>query len=112
LGRDKFKMSFMGVKFDQFLSKTGHKKNRRFVIFRGRFLSFWTDFGAIGIYRKTGPTKSTVLGPGPPPGKSIKFIDFYRFLSILGSSIQPEKASVKSASTPYPPQKVNFMVFL
>jgi hypothetical protein len=28
---------------------------------------------------------------------------------ILGSSIEPEKASAKSASTPYPPQKVNFI---
>jgi hypothetical protein len=31
---------------------------------------------------------------------------------ILGSSIEPEKPSVKSASTPYPPQKVIFMPFL
>jgi hypothetical protein len=28
---------------------------------------------------------------------------------ILGPSIEPEKASVKSASTPYPPWKVNFI---
>jgi hypothetical protein len=31
---------------------------------------------------------------------------------ILGPSIEPEKPSVKSASTPYPPQKVNFIEFL
>jgi hypothetical protein len=37
---------------------------------------------------------------------------FYRFLPFLGSSIEPEKASAKSASTPYPPQKVNFMGYL
>jgi hypothetical protein len=36
----------------------------------------------------------------------MKFIDFSPFLTILGSSIQPEKASVKSASTPYPPEKM------
>jgi hypothetical protein len=42
----------------------------------------------------------------------MKIIEIYRFLSILGSSIEPEKASAKSASTPYPPQKVNFMWFL
>jgi hypothetical protein len=30
----------------------------------------------------------------------------------LGSSIEPEKASVKSASTPYPPWKVKFIVIL
>jgi hypothetical protein len=35
---------------------------------------------AIGIYRKTGPTKSTVLGPGPPPGENYKI---YRFLTIF-----------------------------
>jgi hypothetical protein len=31
---------------------------------------------------------------------------------ILGPSIEPEKASVKSASTPYPPKKDDFMVIL
>jgi hypothetical protein len=40
----------------------------------------------------------------------MKFIDFYDILTILGSSIEPEKPSVKSASTPYPPSKVNFIV--
>jgi hypothetical protein len=43
------------------------------------------------------------LGPDPPPGENMKFIEIYRFLWILGSSIEPEKPSVKSASTPYPP---------
>jgi hypothetical protein len=42
----------------------------------------------------------------------MKFIENYRFLSILGSSIEPEKPSVKSASTANPPQKVEIMVFL
>jgi hypothetical protein len=51
------------------------------------------------------------LGPDPPPEISMKFIDFYAFLVILGSSIEPEKASAKSASTPYPPRKVKFMLF-
>jgi hypothetical protein len=110
-GRDKLKNRFMGVKSDQILSKTGVEKNRRFVIFWCPFLTFWTDFVAIGIYRKTGPTKSTVLGPRPPPGKSIKFIDFLPFLPFWGPSIEPEKASLKSASTANPPQKVNFIGF-
>jgi hypothetical protein len=96
-------MSFMGVDFDQKTHFLAIEKNRRFVIFRAPFLTFWTDFDAIGIYRKTGPTKSTVLGPRPPPGENIKFIDFSLFFMILGPSIQPKKASVKSASTPYPP---------
>jgi hypothetical protein len=42
----------------------------------------------------------------------MKFIENYRFLTILGSSIEPEKPSVKSASTPYPPSKVNFIEVL
>jgi hypothetical protein len=98
-----YKIHFMGVKIDEKMSKTGVEKSRRFAFFWGRFLSFWTENVAIGIYRKTGPTKSTVLGPGPPPGIFIKFIDFYRFFAFLGSSIEPEKPSAKSASTPYPP---------
>jgi hypothetical protein len=52
------------------------------------------------------------LGPDPPPGENVIFIEIYRFLTILGPSIEPEKASAKSASTPYPPQKENFMVNL
>jgi hypothetical protein len=36
------------------------------------------------------------------------FIEFYRFLSILGPSIEPEKPSVKSASTANPPLKSEF----
>jgi hypothetical protein len=68
------------------MSKFEHEKNRRFVTFLVRFSLYGTDFDAIGIYRKTGPTKSTVLGP-----------------------IEPEKASLKSASTANPPQKVKFI---
>jgi hypothetical protein len=52
------------------------------------------------------------LGPDPPPEKKMKFIDFYDILMILGPSIEPEKASAKSASTPYPPQKVKFIAIL
>jgi hypothetical protein len=39
----------------------------------------------------------------------MKFIDFLPFFTILGPSIEPEKASVKSASTVNPPSKVKFM---
>jgi hypothetical protein len=52
------------------------------------------------------------LGPTPPPGEKWKIIDFYAFFTILGSSIEPEKPSVKSASTANPPQKVIFIVNL
>jgi hypothetical protein len=65
--------------------------------------------GAIGIYRKTAPTKSTVLGPDPPPENFDKFIEFLVIFTILGPSIEPEKPSVKSASTPYPPKKDVFI---
>jgi hypothetical protein len=58
-----------------------------------------------GFIEKQAPQKALCLGPDPPPGETIKFIDFLPFLSILGSSIEPEKPSVKSASTPYPPPK-------
>jgi uncharacterized membrane protein YgcG len=68
MGRYKLKIHFMGVKNDQKLSNLGLRKSRRFVIFLPRFLSFWTENVAIGIYRKTGPTKSTVLGPRGGPG--------------------------------------------
>jgi hypothetical protein len=37
-----------------------------------------TQNESIGIYRKTGPTKSTVLGPGPPPWREV---EIYRNLS-------------------------------
>jgi hypothetical protein len=42
----------------------------------------------------------------------MKFIDFSRFFTILGPSIEPEKVEVKSASTANPPQKVDFIAFL
>jgi hypothetical protein len=80
MGRYKLKIHFMGVKNDQKLSNLGLRKSRRFVIFLPRFLSFWTENVAIGIYRKTGPTKSTVLGPRPPPWD---FHKIYRFLAIF-----------------------------
>jgi hypothetical protein len=99
----------MGVNFHQKCRNSGFEKSGRFVIFWTRFLSFLSILAPIEIYRKTGPTKSTVLGPRPPPGKFIKFIDFSAFLMILGPSIEPEKPSVKSASTANPPQKVKFM---
>jgi hypothetical protein len=92
-----------GVVFDQNCRKKWFEKSGRFVIFWTPFLSFLSLLGPIAIYRKTAPTKSTVLGPDPPPGNFNKFNGFYRFFTILGPSIEPEKPSVKSASTPYPP---------
>jgi hypothetical protein len=71
---------------------------------------FWSDFDDFllksdlyGFIEKQAPQKALCLGPDPPPGEKWIFIKIYRFLVILGSSIEPEKPSVKSASTPYPP---------
>jgi hypothetical protein len=38
-----------------------------------------------------------------------KFYRFLLFFGKFGPSIEPEKASLKSASTPYPPQKEKFI---
>jgi hypothetical protein len=77
---------------------------------------FWSIFDFIdpkselyGFIEKQAPQKALCLGPDPPPGENMKFIDFSSFLSILGPSIEPEKPSVKSASTANPPSKVNFI---
>jgi hypothetical protein len=37
----------------------------------------------IGIYRKTAPTKSTVLGADPPPWRKV---NFYRFFMIFAKN--------------------------
>jgi hypothetical protein len=65
-----------------------------------------------GFIEKQAPQKALGVGPDPPPGRKSKFIDFLVIFMILGPSIEPEKPSVKSASTPYPPWKVIFMVDL
>jgi hypothetical protein len=74
---------------------------------------FWSDFhfmGPIlalyGFIEKQPPQKALCLGPDPRLGEDINFSVIYRFLPKIGPSIEPEKPSVKSASTPYPPQKV------
>jgi hypothetical protein len=60
----------------------------------------------LEFIEKRPPQKALCLGPPPPPWREVKFIDFLRFLPKIGPSMQPEKPSLKSASTPYPPQKV------
>jgi hypothetical protein len=62
------------------VSNLAIEKSGRFVIFLVDFSLYGTDFDAIGIYRKTAPTKSTVLGPGPPPWEKD---EIYRFLMIF-----------------------------
>jgi hypothetical protein len=46
-----------------------------------------------------------VLGPGPPPGIFNKFYRFLPIFTFFDPSIEPEKLSPKSASTPYPPSE-------
>jgi hypothetical protein len=65
------------------MSKNRFEKSWRFVIFSVAFWRILIQKWLIGIYRKTGPTKSTVLGPRPPPWEKVKiyrklwfFIDF------------------------------------
>jgi hypothetical protein len=70
------KCHFLGKKS----SNLSIEKNRRFVKISGRFLTFWIVLGRYRIYRKSGPTKSTVLGPGPPPWE---FIEIYRKNTIF-----------------------------
>jgi hypothetical protein len=60
----------------------------------------------IGFIEKQPPQKALCLGPDPPPGENMKFIEIYRILPKIGPSIEPEKPSPKSASTANPPQKV------
>jgi hypothetical protein len=108
LGRDKFKNTFYGVHFDQIFWKNRIGKSRRFVIFLTRFFTFGTENDAIGIYRKTGPTKSTVLGPRPPPWE---FDDFYWNLSIftvLGAFNRAGKSVSKIGIYALPPLKSEF----
>jgi hypothetical protein len=64
-----------------------------------------------GFIEKQAPQKALCLGPDPPPGKTINFIDFYAFLRFWGPSIEPEKRSLKSASTANPPQNDHFIGF-
>jgi hypothetical protein len=81
-----------------------------------KFRSIFDFIGSIltllGFIEKQAPQKALCLGPDPPPEKKWNFIDFLRFLLILGPSIEPEKPSPKSASTANPPQKVKFMANL
>jgi hypothetical protein len=105
VGQIIYKKSILGVQFDQKRRNLGHEKNRRFVIFRAPFLSLLTDFGPIGIYRKTGPTKSTVLGPGPPPWEIHKFYRFFTIFHVFGAFNRAGKSVSKIGIYALPPLK-------
>jgi hypothetical protein len=95
----------MGVKIDQNFTKIGHKKSRRFVIFRTPFFTFLSVLGAIGIYRKTAPTKSPVLGPGPPPWEIYKIYRKLPFFHVLGAFNRAGKSDTKIGIYSLPPLK-------
>jgi hypothetical protein len=108
MGRDKLKNHFMAVQNDQKSRNFRIEKNRRFVIFRVRFCQLLSENGFIAIYRKSGPTKSTVLGPGPPPGD---FNRIYRILSNfidLGAFNRAGKTVSKIGIYALPPLKSGF----
>jgi hypothetical protein len=98
----------MGVKFAQKMSKTAIEKSRRFGIFLVRFSSFLSILGPIRIYRKTGPTKSTVLGARPPPWRNHKFYRFLAIFHVLGAFNRAGKSVSKIGIYALPPQKRRF----
>jgi hypothetical protein len=59
----------------------------------------------IAIYRKSGPTKSTVLG-GPPPGlKFMEFIEKSGFFWFLGLQYSRKKRHQSRHLRPTPPRR-------
>jgi hypothetical protein len=83
------------------------------VIFLVEFWSFWTEKFAIGIYRKTGPTKSTVLGPGPPPWEIHKIYWKMTFFIDFGAFNRAGKSVSKIGIYALPPQKVRiYSIFI
>jgi hypothetical protein len=87
------------------------KKTDGSWFFDPHFCHFDRFWGLYGFIEKRPPQKALWLGPDPPPWDFDKIYRFLGFFWILGPSIEPEKASVKSASTPYPPWKVKIMGF-
>jgi hypothetical protein len=108
MGSDKLKINYRGhfIKILSFFDlKTGLKKVDGSLFFCTIFDFIGPKTTLYGFIEKQAPQKALCLGPDPPPEKSMKFIEIYRFLLFWGPSIEPEKPSVKSASTPYPPEK-------
>jgi hypothetical protein len=57
------------------------------------------------IYRKTGPTKSTVLGPGPPPWENDENYRFLLFFIDFGAFNRAGKSVTKIGIYSKPPPK-------
>jgi hypothetical protein len=99
---------FMGVENGQKMSKTGLKKSGRFVIFLGQIWSILSEKWAIRIYRKTGPTKSTVLGPRPPPWENVEIYRFLPNFHVFGAFNRAGKSVSKIGIYALPPLKSDF----
>jgi hypothetical protein len=54
------------------------------VFFWSTFIDFDHFWGLYGFIEKQPPQKALCLGPDPPLGISINFIDFIEFLRFLG----------------------------
>jgi hypothetical protein len=112
MSSDKLKIGLWGSKMIKIVQNGAMEKVDGSWFFWPDFRLFWPKSDLYEFIEKQAPQKALCLGPDPPPGARSKFIDFLPFFMILGPSIEPEKPSVKSASTPYPPQKVNFIANL
>jgi hypothetical protein len=102
----------MGVENDQKMSKLALEKSGRFVIFLVRFWWILSEKWLIGIYRKTGPTKSTVLGPGPPPWRKVEIYWFLTFFDEFGAFNRAGKSVSKIGIYALPPLKSEIYSFL
>jgi hypothetical protein len=108
LGRDKIKNQLMGVQNDEILAKMAIEKSRRFAFFLVRFWLYSVEKWSIGIYRKTGPTKSTVLGPGPPPWRKHEIYRFFTIFHDFGAFNRAGKSVSKIGIYALPPLKSDF----
>jgi hypothetical protein len=59
----------------------------------------------IGIYRKTAPTKSTVLGADPPPPEKVKIYRFFMFFHDFWAFNTAGKTVTKIGIYALPPPK-------
>jgi hypothetical protein len=90
------------------MSKTEVEKSRRFVKISVGFYRFLVKKWSIGIYRKTAPTKSTVLGPGPPPWREVEIYRFLPIFWVLGAFNTAGKSVSKIGIYALPPLKSEF----
>jgi hypothetical protein len=107
LGRDKLTVADGELKLsknDKNDQKVAIEKSRRFAFFLVRFWRNLSKKAPIGIYGKTGPTKSTVLGPGPPPGRKHKFYWKLTIFTVLGAFNRAGKTVTKVGIYSQPPQ--------